>query len=53
MIAMIDNTDFLKTFRLLAPDLADATDDMVLAYRKLAEQVRVNSGTCIHRPLFI
>ena len=37
MIAMLDNTDFLKTFRLLAPDLADATDDMVLAYRKLAE----------------
>ena len=36
MIAMLDNTDFLKTFRLLAPDLADATDDMVLAYRKLA-----------------
>ena len=34
---MLDNTDFLKTFRLLAPDLADATDDMVLAYRKLAE----------------
>lgn len=37
MITMLDNTDFLKTFRLLAPDLADATDDMVLAYRKLAE----------------
>lgn len=37
MIAMLDNTDFLKTFRLLAPDLADATEDMVLAYRKLAE----------------
>lgn len=37
MITMLDNTNFLKTFRLLAPDLADATDDMVLAYRKLAE----------------
>lgn len=37
MIAMLDNNDFLKTFRLLAPDLADATEDMVLAYRKLAE----------------
>lgn len=37
MIAMLDNNDFFKTFRLLAPDLADATEDMVLAYRKLAE----------------
>lgn len=37
MIAMVDDAKFLETFRLLAPDLADATDDMVLAYRKLAE----------------
>ena len=37
MIAMLDNTQFLKKFRLLAPDLADATDDMVLAYRELVE----------------
>lgn len=37
MIAMVDDAKFLETFRLLAPDLADATDDLVLAYRKLAE----------------
>lgn len=37
MIAMVDDAKFLETFRLLAPDLADAKDDLVLAYRKLAE----------------
>lgn len=37
MIAMVDDAKFLETFRLLAPDLADANDDLVLAYRKLAE----------------
>lgn len=37
MIAMVDDAKFLETFRLLAPDLADAKEDLVLAYRKLAE----------------
>ena len=34
---MVDDAKFLETFRLLVPDLADAKDDLVLAYRKLAE----------------
>ena len=34
---MVDDAKFLETFRVLAPDLADAKDDLVLAYRKLAE----------------
>lgn len=37
MIAMVDDAKFLETFRLLAPDFADAKDDLVLAYRKLVE----------------
>lgn len=37
MITMLDNAEFLETFKLLAPELADASDDVILAYRKLAE----------------